>query len=90
MHDVGAALAPAAPALVVHAEADDLVPVSDCIEYCRKNDSSAGGRVAEFMVLAPKDDRGDVNDHSLYNWAKPDATCARSMEVVIKEWFLCA
>jgi hypothetical protein len=40
------------------------------------------------MVLPPKDSKGDVNDHSLYHWAKPDAACERSMEEVVKEWFL--
>ncbi len=85
---MGSVVAAAAPALVVHAEADELVPISDCRQYCTRNAASGGGLVCRFIELPPTDADGASIDHSLFHWAKPAAAVSCGMEQVMREWFL--
>jgi hypothetical protein len=80
--------APNAPTFVVHAAMDELVPVADSRQFCDTHALSRGGSVHEYMELPPHDDRGDPHSHTLYHWSKPDAACKRSLQAVMKEWFI--
>ena len=88
LKDSGRAIAPCVPCYVVHAESDELVPVSDVREWCTKYGTNNGGQVHHNLILPSHDREGAVLDHGLYHFAKPDAITECTLEGILNSWFL--
>ena len=85
--DIGIAIAPVVPTCVVHAEADELVPVEDCRLWCTAHAKEQGGHIEHAHFLPLIDNNGNIVDHGLYHFAKPDATLDVTFEGVLRNWF---
>lgn len=82
----GISVAPTAPTVVVHAESDELVPVSDCKAWCTEYGAEMGGMVIKAHFLAKCDRQGNALDHGLYHFAKPDAVTEPTFKGLLQGW----
>jgi len=84
----GVAPPPCVPTYVIHTESDLLVPVEGCRAWCERHALSTGGFVHHARFFPPTDCQGNILDHGLYHFAKPDAVTDITFAGVLKSWFL--